>query len=326
MAAIIDPTTGQPLPADAIQRLLFVAPKVHVYQIPPLTSTKGYAAAAWTTDPQRHIFTARLRVLETGTDADEAEGEGEAASDLPEKVRVDIVLEDPSSGQLFAAAPYTAADVVEAALDSARFYALRVQDPQGRRAMLGLGFEERPESFDFSVTLQEARKTIGLERTADAAVRASAGRRAAAAGSAQQPSDEDAAARRDYSLKDGETITVNLSSSKFGRRANTSSNSSNSNSAASSPSPGGFSLPPPPPPPPAVSSVSSSAASSFSLPPPPSANRRASARRSVGDPNFLSGFNLQQQHQLHLQQQQQQQQKQTAADLGFDDGQNDEFA
>lgn len=66
-------------------------------------------------------------------------------------------------GQLFAATPYESADVVEPALESSRFFALRVRDPSGRGAM-GIGFEERPDAFDFSIALQEVRKTLGLER------------------------------------------------------------------------------------------------------------------------------------------------------------------
>ena len=46
----IDPATGRALPADAIQRILFIANSVHVYNIPPLTSTKGYMAYDLTND------------------------------------------------------------------------------------------------------------------------------------------------------------------------------------------------------------------------------------------------------------------------------------
>ena len=41
----IDPVTGKALPADAIRRVLFIANSVHVYNIPPLTSTKGESLA-----------------------------------------------------------------------------------------------------------------------------------------------------------------------------------------------------------------------------------------------------------------------------------------
>ena len=72
----IDPTTGYAL-SDAeathtIQRCLFATSssggggKVHVYNIPPLSSNKGHDAATWTADDnKRMIFTARLRVLES---------------------------------------------------------------------------------------------------------------------------------------------------------------------------------------------------------------------------------------------------------------------
>lgn len=263
---LLDPATGTPLPSDAIQRILFVANAVHVYNIPPLTSTKGYSAGAWTADPKRHIFTARLRVLETAYESPSSEN----------KLKVDAVLEDPSSGQLFAAAPYTAAAAVEPVLDSSRFFALTVRDPQGRRAVLGIGFEERSEAFDLSIALQEARKALGWE-----------GEQSRPA--ARKEEEE----RRDYSLKDGETITVNFGGSKFGRRKQ----QQGSSPAGGSGSGGGggdlqsFALPPPPPGP------GGGAKGGFSLLPPPPSSQDAK-----------------------------QQKQQSAKDLGFDDGQFGEFA
>ncbi|RCI09563.1 hypothetical protein L249_4040 [Ophiocordyceps polyrhachis-furcata BCC 54312] len=210
--ALVDPATGTPLPSDAIQRVLFVAAAVHVYQIPPLSSMRGHSAASWTTDESRHIFTARLRVIETC---------GAAA-----EFKVDVVLEDPASGQLFAAAPYMDEHVVEPAVDSSRFFAVAVRDPNGRRAVLGIGFQERSDAFDLSVALQEARRNLGW---ADAAIqRAQANNNTAA---------KDAA--KDYSLKDGETITVSLGKSNLGRRQQ----QEPASSFESPPIP----LPPPPP-------------------------------------------------------------------------------
>jgi adaptin ear-binding coat-associated protein 1/2 len=258
----VDPATGAPLPADAIQRVLFVAGAVHVYQIPPLASTKGYMAASWTEDQKRHIFTARLRIIETAI---------ASAGDETEKVKTDIVLEDPKEGSLFAAAPYTAAAVVEPALDSSRFFALRVQDPIGRKAVLGIGFEERPEAFDFSVALQEARKTLGFELEGGP-------KSSAAASSAKAGLAAPAQPLKDYSLKEGETITVNLSGTKFGRRSQAKEETSASSGGGGL---SGFSLAPPPPPP----------------------------RDSQRSPRRSGDFS-----------------RPTAEQLGFDDGQNGEFA
>ncbi len=267
----IDPATGQQLPADAIQRILFIAMQVHVYNLPPLTSTKGYMAATWTEDAKRHIFTARLRLIETAIPQPSGE----------DKVKMDVVLEDASTGQLFAAAPYTAADVVESALDSSRFFALRVQDEAGRKAILGIGFEERPESFDFSVALQEARRTLGLDQSN-------------AAGAGAKPGvaekKEKVEEKRDYSLKEGETITVSFGGGKFGRRKGPQDASGAEPTSLSS-----FSLPPPP-------SAPSSRSSGFSLPPPPPSSSTRPQQPAGGS------------------------QKKSAAELGFDDGQFGEFA
>ncbi|KAK3687493.1 hypothetical protein B0T22DRAFT_534885 [Podospora appendiculata] len=291
METTIDPATGHPLPADAIQRILHIAKAVHVYNIPPQTSAKGHMAATWTEDPKRHIFTCRARIIETATstpssstgDSDGAEAETES-----ESVKVDIVLEDASAGQLFAAAPYTTPAVVEPAADSSRFFALRVQDDAGRKATLGIGFEERSDAFDFSIALQEAQKALGLIDGGGAP-----------AGSKGVPhSKPKEEVKRDYSLKDGETITVNLSGTKFGRRgARPAQQPQQQQSGGEMASLSSFALPPPPPPSSSSSSsFSSSSATNAFLPPPPSAKEVKSRRRI------------------------------SAQALGFDDGQFGEFA
>jgi adaptin ear-binding coat-associated protein 1/2 len=271
----VNPSTGQPLPPDAIQRVLFVAPKVHVYQIPPLTSTKGYNAATWTSGDgnARQIFTARLRIIETAL----------PAPDGSEVVTTDIVLEDPSNGQLFAGAPYTAPGVVEQVLDSSRFFAVRVQGEGGRKAVLGIGFEERSDAFDFGVTLQEVRRVNSLD-SSQAGVRK---------GGRALPVEKSPVEKKDFSLKEGETITVNIGGK--GRRISSPPNSS----APGSP----FSLPPPP------KTLKSNGGTLPFLPPPPSAQdvkaQRRLSRQSAPQPEETDGG--------------------AAANLGFDDGEFGEF-
>ncbi|SMR61277.1 unnamed protein product [Zymoseptoria tritici ST99CH_3D1] len=149
---MLDPATGTPLPDSAIQRVLHLTPAVHIYQIPPLTSsTAGFSAGSWTAPPRptaQKIFTARLRVLETAH---------------ADRIKADIVFEDASSGALFAAAPYLTPAVVQQANDSSRFFAVRVQGEGGMKATLGIGFEDRSEAFDFGVALGEVRKVLGME-------------------------------------------------------------------------------------------------------------------------------------------------------------------
>jgi adaptin ear-binding coat-associated protein 1/2 len=264
----IDPATGQPLPNDAIQRILFIANSVHVYNIPPLTSTRGYVATAWTADnSKRQIFTARIRILETAIPNPSSTGE---------TIKTDILLEDPKNGQLFAAAPYTASSVVEQVLDSSRFFAVRVQGEGGRKAVLGIGFEERSEAFDFSVALQEVRKTLGIEDNGKA-------------GGKKVLKEDKPPEKKDFSLKEGETMTVNIGGRGMGRRHPPKEDEQSSKGLS------GFSLPPPP---------GGGGLGSF-LPPPPSAQEIKTQKRlsQTFEPSRPGSIE----------------------DMGFDDGEYGEF-
>ncbi|KAI0025546.1 hypothetical protein F4780DRAFT_721666 [Xylariomycetidae sp. FL0641] len=251
----LDPATGQALPSDAIQRVLFVANSVHVYNIPPMVPGKGHVAATWTTeDNSRQIFTARVRVIETALTLPSGE----------EQVKADIVLEDASNGQLFAAAPYTAQAIVEPVSDSSRFFALRVQDEAGRKATLGIGFEERSEAFDFGVSLQETQKTLTWAQNAPPGQRPEAVRK-------------ESAEKRDLSLKEGETITINLPK-RFGRQRPEASESPSAAGLSS------FSLPPPP-----GSSSSGNSRGSGILPPPPEPQNSRAKQPSAEELGFDDG-------------------------------------
>lgn len=85
--------------SDDIQRVLFVCNKVHIYTVPPLSSNTGYKAAEWNVDQEKaRIFTARVRIVETATLV--------AGDEDNEKVRTDVRLDDPKTGDLFANCPY----------------------------------------------------------------------------------------------------------------------------------------------------------------------------------------------------------------------------
>jgi hypothetical protein len=224
-----DPATGRPLPDSAIQRVLFASTGVHVYQIPPLTSTRGFTASQWTSPTQptaQQIFTSRLRIIETS---------------LGSKIKADIVLEDANTGDLFAAAPYTSAAVVQQANDSSRFFAVRVQGEGGMKATLGIGFEDRSPAFDFGIALGEVRKVLDMEAATNSSgpVRAGA---AATAKSEMQPI-------QDFSLKEGEKIHIQVGSK--GRRAAPANDTTGRGDDAAL-----FSIAPPPPPAAGPASVS----------------------------------------------------------------------
>lgn len=175
------------------------------------------------------------------------------ADGLGESLSTDILLEDPASGQLFAAAPYTDIGAVEAALDSSRFFAVRVVGEGGRKAVLGVGFEERSDAIDFRIALQEVRKVQGIESGVGLGTATKAGVK-----------KDTTMQKKDFSLKEGEMIHVDM-----GRTARKKVVDEGHNDAL-------FSIPPPP----YVQRDGPGGTMPF-LPPPPSAQDvKAERRRS----------------------------------------------
>ncbi|KAF2752741.1 adaptin ear-binding coat-associated protein 1 NECAP-1 [Pseudovirgaria hyperparasitica] len=283
-----DPLTGAALPATAIQRVLYICPRAHIYQIPPLRSTKGHSASQWTAvgnPTAQEIFTARLRIVETAIPTQASASTADHAQE--EKVTVNVLLEEASSGNLFAAVPYTDEGAVEPAVDSSRFFAIRVVG-DGRKAVLGLGFEERAEAVDFSIALQDAQRVLGLQKKG-----------AAEPGSSRGPGEQKSDVKRDYSLKEGETIKVEIG----GRRGrNTGSSTMTATGGGEDQGLSKFTSKPP---------LTSGGGAFPLIPPPPSASavkserRRRSRNMQYGsastDPN------------------------KEAKELGFDDGEFGEF-
>ncbi|EED23019.1 conserved hypothetical protein [Talaromyces stipitatus ATCC 10500] len=237
MSTAINPATGESLPADALQRVLFVTRLVHVYSVPPLTSIRGYSAAEWTVpNPQtgqtRQIFSARLRILETA---------------IHDTVSADILLEDPQTGSLFAAAPLTDANSVDYVTDSSRFFVLRVVG-EGRKALLGIGFEERSDAFDFGVALQEAKKILGIRDTISSDQQKPTQSSLSSSSSSEMASTT---TPKDYSLKPGQTISINSGRRRPAPATSTTTTATTpptiSNSAREEEQ-ALFSIPPPPPP------------------------------------------------------------------------------
>ncbi|KAL9594212.1 MAG: hypothetical protein Q9219_007155 [cf. Caloplaca sp. 3 TL-2023] len=221
-------------PDDSIQRTLFSTPCVHIYAVPPLTSTKGYASSStWTpllsppspTSPSKPITT-RLRVLETSSSSPlppppAAPPTASTANDgtSTTKIETAILLEDPLTTALFAAAPYTSPSIVSPVADSARFFALRVEDDGGgggggrgggtakkRTAVLGIGFEERGEAGDFVESLRGAGRVMGWNN-------------GGGGGSGNKGGGgEEGKGKRDWSLKEGEMIRVEVKGMGGGKK------------------------------------------------------------------------------------------------------------
>eukprot|EP00755_Sulcionema_specki_P028565 Sspe_Gene.90183::Locus_61794_Transcript_1_1_Confidence_1.000_Length_1526::g.90183::m.90183/K20069/NECAP1_2; adaptin ear-binding coat-associated protein 1/2 len=94
-------------------------------------------------------------------------------------------------GEVFAECPVhtgpNAQKCIDPVKDSSRYFVLRIED-RGRHAFIGLGFKERGEAFDFSVAITDHKRKAGV----------------------QQHAPVYTGPKQDFSLKDGETIKVNL--------------------------------------------------------------------------------------------------------------------
>lgn len=66
-----------------------------------------------------------------------------------------VLLEHTDKDGLFASCPITSPQTVEPALDSSRYFVLRLADGKGRTAFVGVGFNDRTQAFDFKVSLQD---------------------------------------------------------------------------------------------------------------------------------------------------------------------------
>ncbi|WAR14458.1 NECP2-like protein [Mya arenaria] len=138
------------------ESVLCVKPTVHVFRIPPRPSNRGYRASDWKLD--QPDWTGRMRVVAKGRD-------------------LSIKLEDKTS-----------------VMDSSRYFVLRIMDDNGRSAFIGIGFEDRGDSFDLNVALQDHFKHIKQEKDAESAEK-----------------NLEKGPKLDLGFKEGQTIRINIS-------------------------------------------------------------------------------------------------------------------
>jgi len=124
-----------------LEQTHFVAGKVFVFQVPKLESSEGFKAASWSKTP---IWTGRLRVVSKGD-------------------KVSVLLEHIDKEGLFAACPIQNEKTVEQTVDSSRYFVLRLSDGK-KSAVLGIGFNDRTQAFDFKVSVQDQQKTEKAEK------------------------------------------------------------------------------------------------------------------------------------------------------------------
>lgn len=158
--------------SDEIEYVILNKKECFVYNVPPATSATGYKAADWASC----IWKGRLQVCAKG--------------DI-----LIIKLLDLNTGAIFAACPIppnvVVDKIVERTVDSSRYFVLTMSDKSGRKAHLGMGFDDRNDAFDFNATLQDfKRHKEAPEHVIKPVVKV------------QPPPD--------LSLREGQKITVNL--------------------------------------------------------------------------------------------------------------------
>ncbi|XP_059686111.1 adaptin ear-binding coat-associated protein 2-like [Gavia stellata] len=189
---------------EEYEAVLCVKPAVHVYRVPPRASNRGYRAAEWQLD--QPAWSGRLRITAKG------------------KIAF-IKLEDKTSGELFAQAPVEQFPgiAVESVMDSSRYFVIRIEDGNGRRAFIGVGFVDRGDAFDFNVALQDHFKWVRQQSEL-----------------ARQAENPDQGPKLDLGFKEGQTIKLNIANMKKKEGAT-------GNTRPRPAGPGGLSLLPPPP-------------------------------------------------------------------------------
>lgn len=166
---------------EAIELVLFQVPECYVYLIPPRKTAASYRADEW--DVNKWAWEGKLKVLSKGEECI-------------------IRLEDKSTGELYARAFLRDGEKhpVEPVIDSSRYFVLRVEeniDGRLRHAFIGIGFRERTEAYDFQAALHDHMKYLNKKKSAE-----------------EMEQQFQNTSSVDYSLKDGETIVLQLKSRK----------------------------------------------------------------------------------------------------------------
>nr|XP_060614817.1 adaptin ear-binding coat-associated protein 2 [Anolis sagrei ordinatus] len=163
---------------EEYESVLCVKPEVLVYRVPPRASNRGFRAAEWQLD--QPAWSGRMRIT----------AKGKAAY---------IKLEDKTSGELFAVAPVEEfpSPAVEGVSDSSRYFVIRIEDGNGRRAFIGVGFVDRGDAFDFNVALQDHFKWVKQQGEL-----------------AKQAQNPDQGPKLDLGFKEGQTIKLNIANVK----------------------------------------------------------------------------------------------------------------
>ncbi|XP_057455591.1 uncharacterized protein LOC130746856 [Lotus japonicus] len=179
----IENNGGETDDTEPIELVLFQVPECYVYIIPPRKSAASYRADEW--DVNKWAWEGILKVVSKGEECI-------------------IKLEDKNTGELYARAFLRNGEPhpVEAVIDSSRYFVLRIEENIGgrlRHAFIGVGFRERTEAYDFQAALHDHMKYLNKKKTAE-----------------EMEQHYQQSSSVDYSLKEGETLVLQLKNNRSG--------------------------------------------------------------------------------------------------------------
>jgi len=99
-----------------------------------------------------------------------------------------VLLVDRTKGSIFAVCPVREGSI-DRCVDSSRYFVLRIENATGRHMFIGVAFNERNDAFDFNTALEDSRR----EKEAEL-----------------MPVKPFSGPTKDYSIKEGEKIRVNI--------------------------------------------------------------------------------------------------------------------
>ncbi|CAO2183334.1 unnamed protein product, partial [Urochloa humidicola] len=171
--------------AEPLELVLFQVAECYVYLIPPRKTAASYRADEWNVN--KWAWEGALKVVSKGEECI-------------------IKLEDKNTAELYARAFLREGEPhpVEPVIDSSRYFVLRIEeniDGRQRHAFIGLGFRERTEAYDFQAALHDHMKYLNKKKAAEEMV---------------QHYEKQSSV--DYSLKEGETLVLQLKNKETGTK------------------------------------------------------------------------------------------------------------
>jgi hypothetical protein len=170
----------------------------HVFKLPPRPGAGGWRGADWRDADKIWVGTVRVVERANTTSIVLLDTTNKAASSTTSSENKDKIS-NINGANIFAVCPYREG-AVDRCVDSSRYFVLRVESKNGQHMFVGLAFNERNAAFDFNTALQDSMK----ERQAELRP---------PKGGISSPSNS--GPKKDYSLKQGQKIHVNISKLKL---------------------------------------------------------------------------------------------------------------